>query len=60
MPYVILRTDQGGGWLTMPGSEHSYSRDIRQARKFTTRADAEKESNGGNERVQTLEEACSP
>lgn len=32
--YVIERTDQGGGWVSAPGSEHSYTHDLRKARVY--------------------------
>lgn len=40
MGYVIKRTDQGGGYVTPSGSEHSYTRSLEHARIFSTRAEA--------------------
>ena len=39
--YVIKRTDQGGGYVAVPGSKKSYTRDILKARKFPSREAAE-------------------
>jgi len=40
--FVLKRTDQGGGYHSRPGSEHSYTRNLEKARIFDTRADAER------------------
>lgn len=47
--YVIKRTDQGRGYVTPPGSAHSYTRDLREARTFTTKEAANRERCEGNE-----------
>lgn len=53
--YLVKRTDQGGGYLTPPGSQHSYSQSLRQARTFLTREAAEAEC-CENERAVALED----
>lgn len=52
--YLVKRIDQGGGYLTRPGSEHSYSKSLRAARRFPT-YEAAKAACCENERVTTLE-----
>ena len=47
--YVIRRTDQGGGWLANPGSRHSYTHYLQNARRFPTLAAAQSECCPGNE-----------
>lgn len=54
--YVIERTDQGGGFLTVRGSSSSYTKDLRQARTFHRREDAMKERCPGNEVVRSIDE----
>jgi len=49
--YVIQRTDQGGGYVAKPGSAHSYVRFIKNARKFSTKEEAENDRCPQNERV---------
>jgi hypothetical protein len=51
MPYVIRRTDQGGGYVTRPGVAASYTHSIALARAFVTREAAERECCPGNEVV---------
>lgn len=41
MPYVIRRTDQGGGWLAKPGSKHSYTTHKAGAQRFPSREAAQ-------------------
>lgn len=38
--YVIKRTDQGGGFVSKPGSAYSYNRTLRMAWIFDTREKA--------------------
>lgn len=47
--YVIKRTDQGGGYVAKPGSEHSYTHKLEDARTWASREDAERERCPGNE-----------
>lgn len=47
--YVLLRTDQGGGYVTPAGEYPSYTHDIAQAQTFATREAADKERCKGNE-----------
>lgn len=54
--FVIKRTDQGGGYLAMPGSQNSYTKKLEEARTFPTRQQAEKERCPGNEIVIPLNE----
>jgi hypothetical protein len=49
--YVIQRTDQGGGYVAQSGSAHSYVKDSKDARKFSTKEEAESERCPQNERV---------
>jgi len=49
--FVIKRTDQGGGYLAMPGSQHSYTRNLENARTFSSYDEADKERCKGNEIV---------
>jgi len=49
--YVIKRTDQGGGYVTPPGSAKSYTRDATYARTYPTRDAAEADRCKGNEIV---------
>lgn len=49
--YVLRRED--GRYVSWPGAEHSYTRDIYAARLFCSRADAERER-CGNETVEKL------
>ena len=48
--YVLERTEQGGGFVAKPG-EKSYTRDLRDARTWTTREAAKRDSCPGNEVV---------
>lgn len=34
--WVVRRTDQGGGWVTLPGSRHSYTKNLMDARIWAT------------------------
>lgn len=56
MKYVLQRTDQGGGYVTKPGSEKSYSPRLQDARLFDSR-EAAKADSCENERVLSLEQA---
>jgi len=49
--YVIVRTDQGGGYVAMPGLHNSYTRFLQKARVFPTREAAERERCPENEKV---------
>ena len=40
MPYLIKRTDQGGGYVSRPGSLHSYTQKLEHARVYKTREQA--------------------
>ena len=51
MSYVIKRIDQGGGYLAPPGSRHSYTKSLANARAFSTREKAEAERCCENEVV---------
>ena len=54
--YVIERTDQGGGFVSVRGSPGSYTQDLRKARTFSRREDAMKERCPGNEVVRHVDE----
>jgi hypothetical protein len=36
MMYVIKRTDQGGGWVSKPGSDKTYTKNLQNALVFRT------------------------
>lgn len=57
MPYVIERTDQGGGYVAPAGSRGSYVRELQRARTFPTREAAERERCPENERVVHTDDA---
>lgn len=57
MSYVIKRLDQGGGYVSRPGSVHSYTKRLRDALRFNSREDAEACRCVENERVLSIEEA---
>jgi hypothetical protein len=57
MPYVIVRTDQGGGYVAPPGSRSSYVRELQFARVFETRESAERDRCPENERVVSIDDA---
>lgn len=40
--YVLVRTDQGGGYVARPGSQHSYTRRLEEAQTFPSREVAER------------------
>lgn len=50
----ILRRNEDGKYVAQPGSEHSYTKSLRQAQVFRTRAEAEG-SKCGNETILSLE-----
>lgn len=52
--YLIERTDQGGGYVTPPGSLRSYTKDVTKARRYRTAEAAERDRCEGNERVVSL------
>ncbi len=49
--YVIERTDQGGGYVTRPGTQHSYSARLQDAKTWPTYEAAARERCPGNERI---------
>jgi len=55
MGYVLKRTDQGGGFVTRPGSPGSYTKDILQARVFSTKEEADANKCPGNETVLAID-----
>jgi hypothetical protein len=59
MYYIVERTDQGGGYLTPPGSEHSYTDNVLYAQMFTSKTNAKAQC-CENERVVTLESLLLP
>ena len=40
--YAIKRINQQGGYVSKPGSKYSYTFDIKNAQKFSTKEQAEK------------------
>ena len=55
--FVIKRTDQGGGYVTPPGWQNSYTSMLQHAWQFDSRASAEANCCPGNEVVLPLEDA---
>ena len=53
--YVIRRTDQGGGYVSKPGSQLSYTRRLDRAQKYATREQAAANMCEGNETIEDLE-----
>ncbi len=53
MPFIIKRTDQGGGYHCDPSRHRgaSYTRDIMRAKRYPTKESAERDSCPGNEVV---------
>lgn len=47
--WVLVRTDQGGGYVAVPGSTSSYTRNILNARVFDSEQEARDNSCPGNE-----------
>ena len=54
MPFVIRRTDQGGGYVARPDSKHSYVHSVHRARKYDTREAAVNDRCPENEVVEDL------
>ncbi len=54
--FVIKRTDQGGGYVSMPGSDKSYTHKLENARTFSTEKQADDERCKGNEIVVPVSE----
>lgn len=50
MGYYVIRRDDGA-FVSQPGSEHSYTKNLLNARLFRTKAEAEANLCPGNERV---------
>lgn len=48
--YVLVKTDQGGGYVAAPGREKSHTHRLEEAQTFTTREKAVKNSCPGNEK----------
>ena len=53
--YVIKRIDQGGGYVAIPGSKNSYTKNLRNLRKFNTIEEAERELCVENEIIVSVE-----
>lgn len=53
-PWIIRRTDQGGGYLAPPGSERSYTSNRYLARRFPNREAAAAECCGNETPVKLL------
>jgi hypothetical protein len=56
MPYILRRTDQGGGWVAPPGSHKAYTKKRENARRFPTREAAEADCCVENEAIEEV--AC--
>jgi len=52
--YVIERTDQGGGYVAVSGSQDSYTKDLAKAQPFATREAAKQNCCPGNEVVREI------
>jgi hypothetical protein len=57
MAYVLQRHEDGA-FVAPRGSPASYTQDLRKARKYTTKEEAEKDRCVGNESVLTVEQAA--
>lgn len=58
MPYVLKRTDQGGGYVADPRRNHgSYTKALQHAKTFSTREAAEQDRCPGNEIILSVEDA---
>lgn len=44
--YILRRVDQGGGYVALPGSRKSYTKDRAKARMWPSRSAAEAEACG--------------
>ncbi len=53
--YLIKRTDQGGGYVSVPGSKRSYTHCIEKAQVFLSKSVAENQRCKDNEIVVELE-----
>lgn len=53
--YIVIRTDQGGGYLAPAGSHHSYTKSLTRARTFASKEAAEAEC-CENERVARVDD----
>ena len=60
MTYVIKRTDQGGGYLSIPGNKSSYTRYLERAQIFRTKDHADSERCPDNEIVLALDDILRP
>jgi hypothetical protein len=59
MTYLLKLMDRRGGFVATPGSRRSYTHSLKQARKFSTREEAERERCQDNEAIVRLErERC--
>jgi hypothetical protein len=54
--FVLLRTDQDYGYVTEDGEPDAYTGDIRKAKRFATREDAEADRCPDNEVIAKVEE----
>jgi hypothetical protein len=57
MSYVIRRTDQGGGYVSRPGSKSSYTPLLQRARTWPTRDAAEGHRCPENEVIESVTDA---
>lgn len=57
MATYLIRRHEDGKFVSLPGSEHSYTKNLKHARKFPTREAAVADGLCGNESVITLEQA---
>lgn len=54
MKFVLRRTDQGGGYVTPPGSPKSYTKNKAAARRYSSREEAERDRCKGNEVIEEV------
>jgi len=52
MAYILRRTDQGGGYVAPAGSPKSYTRSRARARRYASKAAAERDRCKGNEVIE--------
>ena len=57
--FVIIRTDQGGGYVGSEKASHSFTHDLSKAKRYATREQAAKDCCHGNERVVAVSDIMS-
>lgn len=55
MPFILRRTDQGGGWVAPPGSPKAYTHRRDKAQRYATRETADADRCVGNEVIEEID-----